>query len=435
MPFPKFSDAKNALAARLADQNFVFWTNVEVGIYLIEALRTWNALTEIWTSNFAFNTTPAGIWYDLTQIQGSPRLRTLQDTDLYTVMQYHLLEPPSGGGTWSGTSQFSLSDLQNALQRRRDEMIQRTACYLAIYSIPSTPNVQRFPYPFSGLEPVRQRFIPDSGAGAGNPVTLTREDTMTFDGFSYQHNQTPSLPTSFSVITEPPQSFDLDVGPNVAGSHEVIEVRQGFVFSPPSLTPLGIPNDWAWVAKWGALADLLSRDSEATDRPRANYCFQRFEDGIKIMQHANWIEGATIANVPVELVSVREKDAFDSEWSENPNAWQACVVGGMDLVAACPVGNQALSVNLIGNAPVPVFDTDDFQVLQDTYDAILDYAQVLASFKMGGAEFADTKGLEAKFYSFAVQNNKRLAQLGLFSDLIHLQGKKQQISQPRGYTT
>src|SRR2546430_15068092 len=92
-----WSQARQALAARLADPGFVFWTDPELKLYLTEALRVWNALTEIWNTTFAFNSTSAGVWYDLSILQGSPRRRTLVDTDLYRIMQYHLLEPATGG--------------------------------------------------------------------------------------------------------------------------------------------------------------------------------------------------------------------------------------------------------------------------------------------------------------------------------------------------
>jgi hypothetical protein len=71
------------------------------------------------------------------------------------------------------------------------------------------------------------------------------------------------------------------------------------------------------------------------------------------------------------------------------------------------------------------------QVSRDVFDVILDYAQVLASFKMGGTDFTDTKPLEQNFYGYAVETNKRLSKMGLFADTVHLEGKRQDIAQPR----
>jgi len=418
------------LSLRLADPNLLFWTKAELQLYLLEALRTWNALTEIWITALSFTSAPTPIWTDISQLAGSPRLRTLNDTDLYTVMQYHLLEPPSAG-TWTGTSQFTIPDLQGALQRRRDEVIQLTACNLAQIS-PAYSGVIRTALPNTLLEVVRARFVPNTGT----PVTLTREDTQAFDHFNPGHLQATAVPTSFSLIAEPPLVLDLDTAPAGGAVFDIIGIQSGLAFNPPNSTLLGVPNDWSWVAKWGALADLLSRESEATDRLRADYCFKRYMDGIKIMQASNWLVSATIGGLPVDTPSMREMDAFANEWENDSTVWPVVVTAGMDLVAPAPTGTPAnVVLNVIGNAPLPSLDGDCVSVLRDHYDAILDYAQVLASFKLGGAEFGATGDLEKKFFIAAQDQNKRLRSLGLYSDVLHQEGRRETIWQPRIYDT
>lgn len=426
--------ARQALAARLADPAKVFWSDTELGLYLIEALRAYNALCEVWNADFIFTATSAATWYNFSTQANSPRIRTLHDSDLYTIMQYHLLEPPTGAGPWTGTSQFSLADLQGALQRRRDEMIQVAACNLTqLPALASTPNIRRTQFPDTVLEPVRVRFVP--AAPYGSPVTLNREDTLAFDAFQPQHLQTPQLPAGWSVISGPPLAMDTNTAPNVPGSFDVIALQSGPTFAPPAQTLLGIPDDWAWVAKFGALADLLSRDSEATDHPRAAYCLKRYTDGLKAMRQSNWLLTATIGGVPVDTPSLRELDAFLPEWQDNATAGPGLVTAGMDFVAPYPVAtgsqNVGVSAILVGNAPVPVLDGDFVQCSRDSFDSILSYAQVLASFKMGGSEFASTKDLEKEFFMAAIEQNKRLSKLGLFSDVLHAGGKRQNIYQPR----
>jgi hypothetical protein len=422
------SQALAALAARLADPTNVFWTLAELLIYLQESLRTWNALTETWNADFAFAATSAQTWYDLSLLPGSPRLRTLTDSYLYTSMQYSLLEPPTGGGAWTGTSQFSLADLQYALQRRRDEVLQFVGCNLAqLPTLPSTPNVRRTYFADSTLEPRRTRFLYDSSA-----VTLSREDTLAFDAFETQHLQTPMLPSAWSVVTGPPLAFDVDTAPNVPGEYDVIALQAGLTFNPPAQTLLSLPDDWSWLPKWGALADLLSRDSEATDRPRADYCLKRYMDGLKIMKASNWLVSATLNGVPVDTPSLREMDAFLPEWEITSGAWPSLVQAGIDLCAPCPVApNTGVSVICVGNTPIPTLNSDYVQVSRDVFDLILDYAQVLASFKMGGAEFLSTQNLEKNFFMGAAETNQRILKLGLFVDTIHQEGKRQDINQPR----
>src|ERR1700685_4338526 len=103
--FITYSEARQQLAARLADPLMTFWADPELKVWLTEALRTWNALTEFWTAEYTFGASSTGVWYDISQLPGSPRVRTIVDTDVYTAMEYALLEPPTGG-TWTGTTQF-----------------------------------------------------------------------------------------------------------------------------------------------------------------------------------------------------------------------------------------------------------------------------------------------------------------------------------------
>ena len=60
------------------------------------------------------------------------------------------------------------------------------------------------------------------------------------------------------------------------------------------------------------------------------------------------------------------------------------------------------------------------------------YAQRLSSFKMGGAEFAATENLEMDFYRAAQATNKRLLDMGIFSQQLHTEGQRQEEVVPRG---
>ena len=102
----------------------------------------------------------------------------------------------------------------------------------------------------------------------------------------------------------------------------------------------------------------------------------------------------------------------------------------LELVGAT-TPNISAKLTVVGNAPLPVEPGDFIQVSRDVYDVILDYAQVLASFKQGGEEFASTKDLEMNFFQAALATNKRLAKMGVFADMLHLQGNRQNVDQPR----
>lgn len=430
-----FAQAKNALRGRLANNQF--WIDVELGLYLIEGLRVWNALTESWPVKFSF--TPAiqnsgnpwvSGWNNMGTLAGSPRLRTVTDADLYTEMQYHLLEPPTGAGTWTGTSQFSLAEMQFALQKRRDEAIQSFGCNLAQISLASTPNVSMATYPDTTLEPKRNRFVP--AAGFGNPVTLTREDDQSFDYFDPGYAQQPGLPASWGVIAQAPLTMGVDHAPNVAGRYDSIVLQSGPSFAPPAASLLGMPDDHSYLAKYGAMADLLGRESEATDRARAAYCLQRFIDGMKIAKASNFMMDATVGNASASTTSLYEKDWVQPEWEQSvEQGWPEMVIAGVDFLAVYPIGSPSAGLTLISNAPIPSADGDFIQASRDVFDVILSYAQHIAAFKDGGEEFAATKVLLDDFYKAAQATNNRVAKLGLFTDVMRSEGRAEDIQVKR----
>lgn len=413
----------DALSGRL--QAGAFWTTAELRYYIIDALRTWSALTEQWNADFTFVTSSAQTWYNTATLAESPRLRTTTDAEIYTLMQYMLLEPPTGAAAWTGTNQFNLAALQYSLQRRRDEVIQATACNITqLAPLPSTPGTRRVLLGDTVLESRRIRFVPDSTLGL--PITLTREDAQAFQYFSPDYLQTDALPQSWSVASEPPIAFDVNFAPNVAGIYDVLALQSGPIFAPPVPSPVGIPDDWCWLPMFGALADLLAGESERTDSARAQYCLKRYTDGIKIMRNSNWLVQASVNGVPYDTPSVFEADSFAQEWDSNPNTWPAVVQAGMDFVGIAPAQSSSANLTLVGNAPIPLLLTDYIQASRDQWDAILGYAQRMASFKMGGEDWQKDQPLELDFYRAATMTNKRLLTYGIYTDILHSEGRRQE---------
>ena len=117
--FATWLEAQQALSLRLNDTANVTWTVAEIKLYLSEALRFWNCLTQAWIQNWSVDYTQTATapflpaWQStansLNSFVGhnatSPRYQTLTDAYVYTMIQYHLLEPPTGNAAWTGTNQ------------------------------------------------------------------------------------------------------------------------------------------------------------------------------------------------------------------------------------------------------------------------------------------------------------------------------------------
>jgi hypothetical protein len=476
------------LAARLADSGNIFWTSAECQLYIFRALQMYNCLTSTWKTDFQF--TSPNLWNSLGSLTGSPRLRTATDIQSYTMLEYYLLESPSGG-VWTGTTQFSLSDLVNALQGTRDEMLQVSACNdVLLQNIPLTPNTRRTYLPDTVLDVPRVRYLalqtsptatgssgassitvssslnissgqlvsgigiapwatvssvagttvnlslPNTGAVSGvvnfySPTTLYRDDTVALEWYESPLYQLPSgTPQTFQLSSEPPLSFDVDIVPNQPGVYEAVTSQASTTFAPPTPTLLGIPNDYAWVLEWGALAELLGRESEATDRERAAYALKRYQDGLNLLTKTPWIMLGNVDGVACSVDSLEETDRYSVGWDQNPTSFGPVIVaGGIDFLAA-PVGS-AIGVTVLGNAPLLDSTNTYLQVSRDAWDSVLDLAQSLGSFKMGGAEWKQSLELEARAIQFCASENSRLKSTGSFSDILLQRGQAQDRAQNR----
>ena len=124
-------EAITEVSARLGDPGLVFWGHDEIYLYFLESLRVFNAFTGFWKTEFLLTLTPpfSQNWFP-SNGAASPRQPTLTDTNVYDLIEYHLLEPATGA-TWTGTNQFSIADLWQSCSRRRNEMLQLAACNMA----------------------------------------------------------------------------------------------------------------------------------------------------------------------------------------------------------------------------------------------------------------------------------------------------------------
>lgn len=422
--------ANQEVSLRLGDPNQIFFTKSEIYAYLTESLRVWNALTAFWAEPFTLTLTPPFTqnWFAANG-SASPRQPTLTDADVYTLIEYHLIEPATGS-TWTGTNQFSIADLSQACSRRRNEVLQYAACNMVEASINVLSGAQNVQLGSDLiLDARRARWVP----AVGSPVTLQRGDSRTFQYFTPNYQQTTANPLRWDVIGSPPQTLTLDTKPNIASQIQLLAIEGGVDFAPPTNAPLLMPDDWMWVLKFGAMADILSKEQEGKDLARAAYCRKRYEEGIKLMRHMPWLLQGSLNNVPCDTQAIAGADHTNYEWQSRTTAFPELIVGGIDLFAASPIPSVATAVGmmLVANAPIPASDGAQIQVPRDVMDAILDESQHLALFKCGGAEFTQSMALHQSFVGAAIRQNARLRESGILATTIRPPVDRQEEQQPR----
>lgn len=389
MPYtaPTLAQAATALASRLNDPANVRWVVPELYVYLREALRTWQAWTAHWRDTGSVTTVVDQAFYDLpTEI---PALRgyTVTNWDLVTDMQYALLEPAAAGGTWTGTDQFTLDQLSTAIQRRRDQFLRETGAVLTrSVSASAVP-------PASGRFALDEAILQVRRAGWRRTATmwlipLRRSDEWAGNYFRPTWPTSTLPPYAYSTSVTPPLELQLMPPDTLAGSLDLITVNKGATVNPLASAVLGIPDDWCWVVKFGALADLLQGDGLALDPARAQYCEQRWQQGLEMAKKAAVVLAAAVDGSPVPIGAIHDADSYSLTWQLVNGVPSRVLLMGQNLVASYPPpgavgGPWTITLDVVRNAPVPSLAADVIEISADVYDSILDLSQHLALFKEG----------------------------------------------------
>src|SRR5690348_11431821 len=111
-----FAQAVSILASRLQDPSQVYWNQPnELNNCVVEAVRLFQVLTGSYKQAMTFQTAADTVYYSLTAQTGSPIAVTVTDVEVINNVLAALLETPLVA-SWTGTGQFTLTQLKNALQ-------------------------------------------------------------------------------------------------------------------------------------------------------------------------------------------------------------------------------------------------------------------------------------------------------------------------------
>jgi hypothetical protein len=395
-----YGDLKDQLASRLGDPNKVFFLDAELGLYLIDALRTFNALTGFWRQRAEFPSVANQIFYDLRTVAPGFCDYTVTDRDAITFMEYQLIEPPTPT-VWTGSEMFTLDSLAKALQRRRDQYLLDTGMVITANPLfaASGPPATRTTFNDKIIDLRRVVFQEQA---SGRRSALLRDDVVGFNAFKVNWQGASTLvPVSYSTGAVPPLTVMIAPEPQVTGFFDVLSVNSGDALDPAVVaSTLGVPDDWTWPLRFGALADLLAQDGPGRDVPRAQYAQQRYMEGVQLGTGLPALQNVTVNGMGIQLMGVLEADEFSRGWDARRGRPLFGLTMGTNIMALSPVANQVygLAIDVIRKAPVPTDDADPVEVSREVLDGLLDYGQHLALFKTGGADFARSGDLLDRFY-------------------------------------
>jgi hypothetical protein len=377
----------------------------------VETIRTWSFLTAFWRDTGIVQTTPNTAFYNINSIingVGESLLsQTVKDQDIVTAIQYHLLEPATGN-SWSGSDQFTLADITTAIEKRRNQFLAETACVVTLTTgISEITPISRLSLSDTTIAVRRVAFRND--ANVVSP--LWPESISNQMAFAPDNLLTPGGPVSYSIDSARVNEVILAPPISDIGTFETITVSTGTPLDPTMGVILGIPDDMSWAIKWGALADILGKDSQVRDADRAGFCERKYRMALSMAKYAPVVLSAQINGSYTFTDSIANLDSFLSTWQSTIGTPTFL---GMEpnLIAVGPVPSEAGAIQLDVVRKAPISSGSAFvQIGREYIDVIIDYALHLACFKMGGIEFRNSFRNAQNFFDAALNYNQRLSAL------------------------
>lgn len=440
--------ARTELAARLEDNGrpgqgpLVFWTAAELNDLIAEAVRTWQALTGTYKQRATFQISPNGgvggsAFYDLRNMPSGILSFFVTDLQIVNMVLACLLEPPLTP-TWTGTGQYFFDQIVDTLQNRINRWLTDTGANVTreIQDVGTGPPPARVFLPESTLDVRRAAWFSTSGGYS----TLWRDDEYAMQSFRNGGLFAPTdPPLVWGKFTIPPVGVEVYPPPLNPGQLETLVVTSGpqigttpaAVYNTP--TVLDIPEDFVWGMIFGALSDLFSADGPARDPDRAAYAEQRYQESAELYRLNPTLLQTLVNGVPIWSGSVFEMDSFLASWQATSGVPQFAGMCDRNLVAFGPTPDDIYSITMdvVGNIPVPAIDSDFLQVDRGVINPLIDYAFHLAAFKMAGPEFHNTDKLRQNFYLAAALENSRLTRANFYRTALQLPVMRQQSEVPR----
>lgn len=437
--FLTFAAARTILASRLQDPGLVYFNQPqELDNALIESLRFHQVLTGSYKQKITFDTITDVTYYDLPNLVGGVSYNAT-DIEIANNVLAALLEPPlvSPPVNWRGTGQFTFVQLQASLQNRLNRFLGDTGCRVINQVVPgpSSP-IELVSVPDGTLDVRRVGWmvLPQVTPPANPTYPLGRLDEWAAQSYVPDAVQNPDLPLNYSVYSSGPNQLRLVPPPLSSGQIDVLTVPSGPTVGLDPLNPvtLGIPDDLSPSLKWGVLADILGTDGPSRDYARAEYAERRYQEFVQLAFLYSSVLTSDVNNTTASVGSVFDMDFYQPNWQQTTG--QPTFVGMCGRNLAC-IGQTPDSVYGIGlwmvvNAFVGTAG-QFLQVARDQIDPVMDYAQHVASFKMGGAEFNGTERLYKNLVDCAKRHNARLDAVAFYRSQLEQPSVKSELEVQR----
>jgi hypothetical protein len=211
----------------------------------------------------------------------SPSGWNVTDQECVKMLTYLLLENGNADATGTTTifGQFTTTELLAALNDRQRKFMRDVGLVLTRATQDSTPQQSRYQLPGDWLSTERLSWQAQTAGSSLYP--LERVDAYELDHGMTDWMYQDDLPSVYSEAPLPTLSVDVVKAPSDAGSLGLL-----YTALPTTLdgsgVKLSVPDEFAHVPVWGAVADVLESDVESSDPERAAYAESRYQLGVEL---------------------------------------------------------------------------------------------------------------------------------------------------------
>ena len=202
------------------------------------------------------------------------------DLDLMKDGFYSLLEngAADSDGVTLLTTMFTTVELAHWLNDRQRRFIKDTGIiWTRVPAIAGVPQTTRYNLPSDWIETRHVSWLDANGITR----SLTRSNTWNLDMNDPLWLQSPLIPVVFNESNVDNDTIELAPAPNDIGSFELLYIALTTLLDGSGVI-LSIPDEFADYILWGMLADAFAADGEGNDPSRAQWCEQRYQEGVEL---------------------------------------------------------------------------------------------------------------------------------------------------------
>lgn len=203
-------------------------------------------------------------------------------TDQYMMADiiYRTLENGNADAVPTGllTNMFSIQEMVDSINRVQQDFLLETGLILTRTTITPAVGQSKYDLPVNSIRPRRVTWQDTSDSQIR---TLTQVDTWELDNGMHNWPTDRDIPVAWWETTLPQQQIGIAKTPSNNGTIGLLYVALAQTLTNLGV-PFAVPDDWTPYILYGTLAELLSSDGQSFDPVRAQYCTQRYQEGIEL---------------------------------------------------------------------------------------------------------------------------------------------------------